>query len=304
MRILVTGATGFIGARVVTQLASLGLEVYANTRKSTPPSWASELKNVHWICGDFASLPAGDVEVKRVESCIHLAWYAEPGKYLESAENIAVLNKSVQLLEKLADLGCSCFVGAGTCAEYDTTPGFLRENGPVNPRTLYGSSKLALRYIAEQRCRQLEMNFSWGRIFYLYGPGEHERRVVPSLITTLLQGKIFPASSGEQIRDYLHIDDVASAFVLLATKQGEGVFNISSGTPIRMRGLMKLLENQLDRSDLVRFGETPKSQFDPPFVCGDNSKLMSIGWMPTIELEDGLRGTIAYWRAKLSNQGV
>src|SRR6202011_3100840 len=165
-------------------------------------------------------------------SCIHLAWYAVPGKYLDARENLDCLGVSLHLLEVLAQTGCRHVVMTGTCAEYDTDVGYLRESGPTRPATLYAAAKLSLGITAAIRAAQLGMTLSWARLFYLYGPYEDERRMVPSLIRSLLENKPFKASSGRQIRDYLHVDDVAAALCALAAARANGTFNVCSGEPV------------------------------------------------------------------------
>jgi nucleoside-diphosphate-sugar epimerase len=233
------------------------------------------------------------------DACIHLAWYAVPGKYLDARENLESLDLSLDLLEHLAQAGCRHVVMTGTCAEYDTDLGYLRESGPTRPVTLYGATKLSLGIIAAIRAAQLGITLSWARLFYLYGPDEDERRMVPSLIRALLERKPFKATSGRQIRDYLHVDDVASALGGLATAGASGTFNVCSGEPVRVRDLMATLGNLAGQKDVIRFGELPDRDWEPPFICGDSSRLRTAtGWAPAYELEAGLRQTLDWWMSR------
>src|SRR5262249_34882978 len=154
---------------------------------------------------------------------IHLAWYAVPGRYLDAGpENIASLQASLALLDELAAAGCRQVVMAGTCAEYDTDSGLLREDSPTRPATIYAACKLACGIIGEARALQLGVGFAWARLFYLYGPYEDERRLVPSVINSVLHGHEFAASSGAQVRDYLHVADVARGLCALAEGGAQG----------------------------------------------------------------------------------
>lgn len=299
MRSLVTGGTGFIGSKVVHALLNRGHDVVAIVRDKTKLGrlqlFADQILIVESRLEHLDQL-SEQLSALKIDSCIHLAWYAEPGKYLEAQDNLQLVQDSLQLMAVVAQQGCKRFVGAGTCAEYDTSIGYLRESGPVAPNTLYGSAKLALRYMGEQRARQLGISFAWGRVFYVYGPGEDKRRVVPAIVNCLLDGQTFGASTGEQIRDFMHVDDLAAGFVALAESTETGVFNIAMNDPITMRGLMEKIAVLLEYPDRVQFGVKPKNLFDPPFICGDNSRLRSIGWEPKFSLTEGLKNTIQWWK--------
>jgi nucleoside-diphosphate-sugar epimerase len=301
MRILVTGAAGFIGSHVVRALLRSGHEVTALVRPDTPVERLRDIADrLSFI---RASLEDDDLATAlrraQPDQCIHLAWYAEPGKYLDALENVGCLRASLHLLETLAGAGCRHVVMAGTCAEYDTDLGYLREDGPTRPRTIYAASKLALSLVAAARAAQLGIGFAWARLFYLYGPEEDPRRLVPSLITSLLDGKPFDASPGRQVRDYLHAADVAAAFVAVAERGVSGTFNVCSGEPITMLQLMSLVGEIMGRSDLLRFGAVPYRTWDPAFICGDNRRLRTeTAWEPRHPLAQGLAGTVDWWKAE------
>src|SRR6185503_437734 len=125
-----------------------------------------------------------------------------------------------------------------TCAEYDTDVGFLREDSPTKPATIYSACKLSMCLIGQHMATAAGVKFAWGRLFYLYGEQEDSRRLVPALIQSLQLGKPFDATAGEQVRDYLHTTDVAFALVMLAQQKAEGIYNIASGIAITMRQLM------------------------------------------------------------------
>ena len=298
MRVFLTGASGFIGAHVMRLLLDRGHSVTALVMPGDP------LWRLQDVAGRFAIVEGllSDTEILRQalaefqpEACIHLAWYAEPGKYLHSPENIPSLTASLTLLNELIQVGCRQVVMAGTCAEYDTELGYLREDTPTRPATLYAAAKLSCCLLGQQIAAQAKINFAWGRIFYPYGPQEDERRVVPAVIRALQKGKPFPATSGEQVRDYIHVEDVAAAFCALAEKQVNGVLNISSGVPVTIRQLLETIGNLMGRADLIQFGAQLYRAWEPPFICGDNRRLRELGWNPAYGLTQGLEQTIRWW---------
>lgn len=123
--------------------------------------------------------------------------------------------------------------------------------------------------------------------------------MVPSLIRSLLERKPFKASSGQQIRDYLHVEDVAGALCALAIAPADGTFNVCSGEPVKVRDLMTALARLAGHADLVGFGELPDRAWEPAFICGDSSRLRAAtGWGPSYELEAGLRQTLDWWASR------
>ncbi len=197
---------------------------------------------------------AGLIRVWRPEHCVHAAWYAEPGKYLESIKNVDCMKDSITLLGHLIAVGCRNIVMVGTCFEYDTDAGLLKEDGPVRPATLYAAAKLATSLVAEKLAASAGVKLSWARMFYLFGPDEDPRRMVPGVITALLDNREFQATAGTQVRDYLHVDDAASALITLLREDASGLFNVCSGEPVTVRGIMQMIGEEigLSRFDPLR----------------------------------------------------
>jgi UDP-glucuronate decarboxylase len=238
-----------------------------------------------------------DLERLRPEACIHAAWYAEPGRYLPSPKNLDSLRASLGLLEVLAEAGCKHVVGVGTCFEYQIRAEPLEEDSPTGPFTLYAAAKLAFSLVAAQRAAQLGVGFAWARLFYLYGPYEDERRLVPAAIKALSANQDFPCASGEFVRDYLHVEDVAAALCAISRLRLGGVFNVSSYRPVTIAELMRTLGELLGRPQLIRLGALPKREWDPAYVCGDNRKLSGEAhWAPKYALRAGLEQTIQWWK--------
>lgn len=298
MKVFVTGASGFIGAHVTRALLAAG---HAVTALVIPGDSLWRLKEETGRFSVVTGLIADKEALRRAlnefrpEACIHLAWFAEPGKYLTSPENIPSLTDSLSLLHELIQAGCRQVIIAGTCAEYDTDKGFLREDAPARPTTLYAATKLSACLIGQQLAAAAPINFAWGRIFYPYGPQEDRRRLVPAAIGALQQGRSFPATLGEQVRDYIYIEDLAAAFRVMLEKQASGVFNISSGLPVTIRHLLETIAVLMGRSDLIQFGALPYREWEPQFICGDNRRLTKLGWKPQYTLSQGLLKTIHWW---------
>jgi nucleoside-diphosphate-sugar epimerase len=298
MRVLVTGASGFIGANCVRELYRRGHEVAALAVPEDPLARLADLRDRLTVFrGALEALPRAEIRQWAPEGCLHLAWYAEPGKYLDADQNIDCLTGSLALLGALIADGCKRFVGAGTCFEYEMRERLLREDDAARPATLYAAAKLSLGETGLQLARRKGARFAWGRVFYPYGPQEDPRRAVPGVIAALLASRSFPATTGEQVRDYVHVEDVAGGFASMLESAAEGTYNISSAAPVSMRQLFTSIAERLGRPDLIEFGKMTPRAFEPPYIAGDNARLRGLGWAPRYTLDSGLAQTIEWWRA-------
>lgn len=299
MRVFVTGASGFIGAHLVPTLLDAGCEVaILAVHNNTLWRLSGVLTQLHVIWGDLSAVDEFALSLADfgLDACIHLAWYVEPGKYLDSPLNIDWMMNSLNLLDLLIQIGCRQVVMTGTCAEYDADVGYLKETSPTKPSTLYAAAKLSLSILGQQMAKNTGTRFAWARLFYLYGSKEDDRRVVPALIKSLLRDEPFEVSTGEQIRDYMHVEDVASALWFMLQNQLSGVFNISSGVPVTMRALMEMVGDILGKRNLIQFSALPQRQWEPRFICGDNRKLCQLGWQLQHNLHDGSMETVKWWK--------
>ena len=303
-RVLITGATGFIGRHALVPLAAAGYEIHAVTSGDPAPRPA----HGEWHRADL--LQAGAVERLIAEvkptHLLHFAWYAVPGRYPTSPENLRWCNATTRLLAAFAESGGRRAVFAGSCFEYDFSYGYCTEDlTPSRPGTFYGVCKNATREIVAGFARQFGLSAAWGRIFHLFGPYEAESRLVPSVIRSLLQGEVARCSHGRQIRDFLHVQDTADAFVALLESEVQGTVNIGSGEPIALRQLIETGAALLGRPDLVRLGALAPRPDDPPLLLSNVRKLREeVGWQARFSLEEGLRQTIAWWREAGLDRGA
>lgn len=171
--------------------------------------------------------------------------------------------------------------------------------------SLYGESKLAtyrqLAALAESR----GLTFAWGRIFLPYGPYQARARLIPSVIIALLQQRPIPCPAGDQMRDFIHVQDVADAFVALLDSELTGARNIGSGLPVSARDLVTLIARLMVGERSLHFDASPQRGGEPASIVADTRRLRSeLGWRPRLTLEDGLARTIAWWRSNLRARGL
>jgi len=294
--VLVTGATGFVGRGVVRRLVEGGWDVHAVTRD---PGASLDGATLHEA--DLLAEPTAVVEHVRPAALVHLAWCTEHGSFWSSPANLRWVSSSLRLIAAFAEAGGSRAVVAGTCAEYDWTTGatVLGEDAPLAPATLYGAAKAGLHTIAAAYTAQHGTSLAWGRVFFPYGPGEGASRLIPSVAQALLDGRTADTTAGAQLRDFVHVDDVAGAFAALAGSDAPGAFNIGSGAGTSVRAVAELLGTLAGRPDLVRVGALPDRPGDPPAVVADIARLRAqAGWAPRVSLEDGLAGELEFLAAQ------
>lgn len=298
-RILLTGATGFIGRNCVPLLLAKGYEIHAVSSKSYRGDWS----DVHWHQADLMDSRQVLELLTQVQPShlLHFAWYTVPGKYWNSTENFRWIQASLTLLEAFSKNGGKRIVMAGTCAEYDWKYGYLSEKTtPLLPDTIYGKCKHSLQVMLDAFCKQTGISSAWGRIFFPYGQYEHQDKLIPSVIRSLIQGRPASCSHGNQIRDYLYVEDVANAFIALLESEVQGPVNIASGYPVSLKEIVYKIADKLNRKDLVRLGAVPASANEPRLIVADVGRLFDeIGWRPKYTLDTGLESAIEWWKRNI-----
>ncbi len=298
MRVLVTGASGFIGREVTKRLCADGIDVHATAR--TPIA----LPGVAWHCVDLMDSDQTELLLSQIRPThlLHLAWCTEPGLFWATPANTEWENASKQLFELFIAHGGKRFVGAGSCAEYTWNVDVCRESiADGLPATLYGQSKLRTWNHIKARSREEDISSAWGRIFWLYGPNEHQSRLIPYVITNILQGLDVNCTNGEQVRDFMHLFDVADAFVRLTKMDVAGPVNIASGTPVQLRDIIMHIANRLSAPQLIKLGALKTKESEPHSVTADVEKLRTLlKFQPSIKLNDGLDDAISWWKTNLN----
>ncbi|GEO83493.1 MULTISPECIES: NAD-dependent epimerase/dehydratase family protein [Alphaproteobacteria] len=270
-KILLTGATGFVGRQIHRALTQAGHTVVPVIRPGTQARLiedrgdAAPIVSVDLFAEDASwwSGTCGDID-----AVVHSAWFVEPGKYLDSPLNLACVAGTLALAQGAAAAGVGHFVGIGTCMEYRLPSDHLTVDAPLEPKTLYAASKLSVYQMLQRYFADMATAFSWCRLFYLYGEGEYPNRLVPYVRGQLEQGQVAKLSSGTQLRDFLDVREAGASVAQVVETGQEGAINICSGRPTTIRELVEAVADEYGRRDLLEFGTAAIHSADPAAVVG------------------------------------
>lgn len=301
-KVLVTGASGFIGRHSLEPLSRRGYDIHAISSRDPLRGY----DNVHWHRADL--LRAGDrtriIAQVRPSHLLHLAWFATPGKFWTAPENQDWIAATLHLVQEFRRMGGRRVVAAGSCAEYEWggDEPLTEEVTPLRPATIYGAAKHAARLALDAVAAQTNLSTAWGRVFFVYGPHESRERLVPSVILSLLRGEIARCTHGQQVRDFLHVADVAEAFAALLESDLKGPVNIASGHAIQLSEVIETIGEKLGRPDLIKLGAIDPPRPEPATIVA-NTRILNdeLRWRPRYDLNSGLEQTIEWWRKNRTN---
>lgn len=293
-RILITGASGFLGWHCCEAFAASGWDVVALSRSGRAPDAVAERASCDLLDIDDMRRAVGKAKASHL---LHMAWHDDPRDRWVSPANLDWAAASLQLARAFAEAGGERFILAGSCAQYDWTVGpILSETiTPLNPASLYGAAKVTTSQLLDAAQTALGLSIAEARIFFCYGPGEPPGRLLPDLITGLRAGHPVACTDGLQVRDYLHASDIARAIEMVAASNLTGAVNIASGEGVAVRDLIAEAARQLGRPDLPQFGAIKRAPHDPPEIYGEASRLRGLGFQPRFDLKSGIADTMSKW---------
>lgn len=304
-RVLITGATGFLGSHVTRHLVGNGCQVAILTRPQSNPWRIQELlPSLYRISADLGSVNqvADQILDFAPEAIIHLAWQgAGSYRYQNDPEQVFEnLHGSLDLVHLASKCNCRTWIGMGSVIECGHYPVPVREDLEPRPVTLYGVAKHGVRILAEKLCQVYGIRFGWFRVFWTFGPLDDAARMIPFVISTLVQGQKPALTAGEQVWDYLYVQDAVDAICKLALESNaHGMYNLGSGQAYPIRTIVERIRDLIDPSLPLGFGEIPYRPDQIMYLQADISKLrQAIGWEPTTSLDEGLQRTIAWHRSR------
>ena len=249
-RVLLTGASGFVGSAILRRLVADGTEVVTLGRAEQAPIPGIVHHRLDLLEADRARLRKA-IGQAACDRLIHAAWYTAHADYLTAEINRAWLQGSIRLFEAFRGAGQGRMIGLGTCVEYAPDGGRCTEGKtPLRPDTLYGECKKVLSE------KLLAMSDTlWARIFFVYGPGDRAGRLVPHLIEQASAGRPVSVRYGGLRRDYIHIDDLAAQIVALAGSDFTGPVNTGTGRAVPLSDIAEAAAEASGRPELAEPNE-------------------------------------------------
>jgi nucleoside-diphosphate-sugar epimerase len=299
MRVFVTGASGFLGSYVVTDLLKHGHDVGVLLR-SGHTAW--RLKDVDSRLKVFnGSLDSLTVLKDALcsfhpDAVVHFAWRGVNQAERNSRGQGRNIVDALELVNLAADAGATVFVGAGSQAEYGPYDRPIFEYDVARPTTLYGIAKLAAGLMAEKLCAEHNVRFAWLRIFSTYGPKDADHWLIPSVIRTLRSGNHMALTACEQRWGFLHARDAAIAFrLVLENPAARGIYNLGSPDAPPLRETVLWLRSLVHSGSTLGFGEVSYRPDQVMVLAADVSRLAALGWRPAVSLAAGLRETVDWY---------
>lgn len=273
-KVAITGGSGFLGQHLIAELSGRGIDLTATYKTRFP----KDSGGARWIHLDLDSA-ADDVfaALNGPDILIHLAW-SELSNYRSPVHLEQELPRQLRILKSLVDSGLRNLVIAGTCFEYGLQEGELREIDDTAPHLPYPQAKDYLRQEMQDYCQAKDVNFTWLRLFYLFGEGQPERTLYSQFCKAVQDGqKTFNMSPGDQERDYLQVQPAAAIIGDLALQRRDlGVVNICSGAPLTVRSLVEGWRKEMGVSISLNLGHFPYADWEPMSFWGSPKKLQSL----------------------------
>ena len=279
-KVLVTGATGFIGNYVIAALEKKGCTIIAtssNEAKAKEKNWFNKVQYIAFDLKQFDDTINYQKYFNDPDAVIHLAWEGLPN--YKSAFHIEEnLPRHFAFIKNLIEHGQKDITITGTCFEYGMQQGSLNEEMEAKPTNPYGVAKDTLRKQLQALQQQMAFQLKWVRLFYMYGAGQNPNSLLSQLDKALANNEAtFNMSGGEQVRDILPVEKVAENIVAVALQNSvTGVINCCSGVPVKIKDFVANYLKEKQKNIALNLGYYPYADYEPMEFWGDNSKIKTI----------------------------
>lgn len=282
----------------------MGAILHLVDRSNTPDFRIDDYKSlatVHEIdLTDFESLQRMIQEV-RPEKIFHLASVLDVERSIDRSVDITSNNLigTLNLIKALDGIDYRCLINTGTCEEYGDNPVPFQEDQPVNPVSPYSAAKASSTIFCRMFHKTLGLPIVTIRPFLTYGPLQNPRMLIPQTIISVLKGKSFKMTGGEQTREFNYVTDIVDGFIRAAiTPEAIGhVFNIGNGIEYPIRDVVEMILDRMNAAIRPEIGALPYRPGETwHFYCNNDKARKILGWEPRLSLEEGLDRTIAWYR--------
>lgn len=270
-KVFLTGASGFVGRQILRHLVARSHEVTVAVRPGSMLRAGLPTAGLNIVLTRDLFAEREDwwrMALAGHDTLIHAAWYVDPKTYQRSRHNFICAVGSVVMARAAAKVGVRHIVGLGTCMEYRLPSSRIQPDAPLGPASIYAASKLATFFMLERHARLAAIDFTWCRLFYLYGEAEQAGRLAPYIRERLSLGEHAHLSAGTQLRDYLDVADAGRMIAAIAETRQTGIVNICSGRPTTVRLFAERIADTFGRRDLLIFSQAPIPASDPAAVVG------------------------------------
>jgi len=300
-KVIITGATSFIGRHLINELTKHDYKIYAIVRQMSQKALKlSELKNVYLINLEMAKYSEIDQYIDTdCDYLIHFAWEGTRGLDRDN-ESLQYNNYyySMELVNAAINLGCKTIISAGSQAEYGICNEVISEYHSCKPTTEYGRYKLKFYEDTYEICEKNNVSFKEPRFFSLYGLDDYEGTMIISTIKKMLNNEICNFTEAKQMWNFLHIDDAIKGIIALIEKEcQDGVYNFGSDDTRKLREYIEEIKSLCNSSSELNFGSIPYPSTGIVSIQPDNTKLKEeTGWVPQISFNEGINKIISYIR--------
>ena len=301
-RVILTGATGFIGRWFVKELLQNNIKVTALVRdKKKIPSEYIDNKLFDYVEGDISELSASDF-TGNYDYFYHLAW---EGVDSDKKNNIDLQLSNIRLalstIELAAEIGVEKYIATGTVAEYVFSKDILDLDARQTPNDMYGAAKTSAHYFLEVRARQLNINFIWAILPSTFGEYRNDNNIITYTIRTLLKGGTPEYGDLNQMWDFLYVSDVVKALLLIGLNgTSNKTYGIGSGIYRPLKEYIIIIRNEINSNLEIKIGAKPELSNQTFSSCVNIIDLCrDTGFRPMVSFEEGIKNTIAYWETNL-----
>ncbi len=291
-KVVITGATGFIGIHLIKEWLKRDSQIYAIIRpgsKNADRIPRSDVVHIIELSMDgYDRLPQ---LIDSADCFYHLAWEGTRVPYRDDAVIQEKNYKcSIQAYETARQIGCKFFLGSGSQAEYGSTAGPVDEDHPCDPTTEYGRQKLCTCSELLRRSEHDGIRLIWTRIFSIYGPDDYPGTLIMTSIDKMMRNESIKMTEGTQLWDYLYVTDAAKAMVMFAEKECDsGIYNIASGDHKPLREFIARIAELTGSDSELLFGAVPYGSEGIRNLMPDPGKIKrALQWEPDVTFDDGI----------------